>query len=419
MKRIIFIIFHMLFLTAVVKSEQKVISPLQFGLKNAKTGEERYWILYQTHKEAANNGYHIKYDGIDTIKIDIPHNAKNIPLVEQTDFGNTVIMVRNNSKNCTLFTLQSPIEKYDRTKGIINGEGDIDENESFIVILEDSVPWVKKRIGYDYSFKRKDIIFINEGVIEGTVISSYSNPESKPFLSRSFVNTSSKFIRNLSVVRDSLSTYKTFIIEIENQYNVIIKNIHIVTPSNNWFGDNAIRFNNCYKVRITNTTIDGTYSQKDKFGYGISLINVSDVKIRNLKANADWGVFGNNNINNITFTNCDINRFDVHCYGKDFYFDNCIFRNLYNQFSSMFETVSFTDCTFIDFVPVLFESSYNAYTKFNLNFKNCKIIASKNRCHLISGGIYAANTVDNREELRLQEYPNIFIDSLVIIMPKK
>lgn len=417
MNRLFLVIIYIVLQATPIQAKPQIISPTQFGLMEAATGEERYHVLYKTHSEAIKMGYNIVYKGIDTIKIDIPRDAKPIPLAEETDFGNTVIVVRNNSMNYTLFSMQNPIEKYDTRIEFIEGKKKIDETGTFLVLLEDSVPWVKNRKGYDYGFIRKDILYVNKGEVKGSVISSYRTTESKPLISRSFVSTSSKIIQNLSVLRDSESTYKTFVIKIENQYNVIINNISIKTPPNKWFGDMAIRLDNCYKVRVNNTSIEGTYSQKDKYGYGITLINVSDVVVDNLKANADWGIFGNNNVSNITLNNCDINRFDVHCYGKDIFIKKCVFRNLYNQFSSMYGTVSFTNCEFIDFVPVLFEPSYNAYTKFNLRFKNCKIVAGKKRCYLISGGNVDTNTDGSREELRKQEYPNLFIDGLEVTMP--
>ena len=409
----LFVLFS-LFFTVIIQAKPKEISPVQFGLLNASTDIERFWVLYRTHEEAVKNGYAIKYGGIDSIKIEIPQDAISIPLPYNTDFGNVVIVVRNNTKNITLFSMSNHIERYDTGIEAIEGKKKLSDKGRFLIIIEDSVPWVRNRIGYDYGFIRKDILYADEGNIEGALISSYKTEESRPIIFRCFVNESPKIVKNLTIIRDSLSSYKTFIVKIENQYNVNLCNISIKTPPNKWFGDLAIRLDNCYKVRINNTTIEGTYSKPDKYGYGITLINVSNVEINRLIAFADWGIFGNNNVSNIRLNNCDINRFDIHCYGKDVFLKNCKFSVFYNQFSSMYGTVYFKNCEFHNFVPVLIEPSYNAYTKFDLRFKNCIIYANKEKCYLISGGNFNSSASKSRKELQNKEFPNLYINGIRI-----
>lgn len=123
-------------------------------------------------------------------------------------------------------------------------------------------------------------------------------------------------------------------------------------------------------------------------------------------------------MNNTRLRDCDINRFDVHCYGKDIFFERSKFRNLYNQFSSMFGDVEFSNCEFYDFIPVLFETTYNAYTKFNLRFKRCKVFVSQNKNYLIAGGNLNDEITNERDELRNKEYPNLYVDGLTLEMPK-
>lgn len=390
---------------------------MQFGLERAKSGQERFWVIYNTHIAALQKGLNVDYGRIDTIQIEIPKNAETIPLPEHTNFGNAVIVVKNKTKNYTLFSLHNALENYTTNIDCIEKKRKVQEDGEFIVIIEDEKPWVENRRGYSYGHMRKDIVYVNNGKVNGSLVASYMTEESKPKFSRSFVTGSPKCIQNLTVIRDSLSTYKTFIFKIENQYNVKFNNLTIFTPPNIWYGDVAVKIDNCYKVHIENTTINGTYSEVDNYGYGISMNNVQDVSIKNLKARAEWGIFGNNNVNNVRLDDSDINRFDVHCYGKDVKFEKCTFRDLYNQFSSMYGTISFKNCRFIDFTPVLFESSYNAYTKFDLRFKNCTVEAGEKRRYLISGGGLNGDKTKNRKELSQQEYPNLYIDGLKVYMP--
>lgn len=102
---------------------------------------------------------------------------------------------------------------------------------------------------------------------------------------------------------------------------------------------------------------------------------------------------------------------------ETFFFEKCKFRDLYNQFSSIYGTISFNKCEFFDFTPVLFEPSYNAYTKFDLIFKNCIIHASRDKNFLISAGELKGDKTDERAELSKQKYPNVYINGLRIDLP--
>lgn len=46
--------------TSMPKSEHG-ISPYDYGLREAKTGEERYYALLRTHKTAVNSGNNVEY----------------------------------------------------------------------------------------------------------------------------------------------------------------------------------------------------------------------------------------------------------------------------------------------------------------------------------------------------------------------
>ena len=208
-----------------------------------------------------------------------------------------------------------------------------------------------------------------------------------------------------------------YFLKLTYQNNVHIKSIKLHTPVNKSNADKIISVSDSYNIRFSDILVDNTYSQKDSYGYGICLNNVSCVYFSKLEGNADWGIFGNNNVNEVHLSDCDINRFDIHCYGKDFYATNCKFRNLYNQFSYIYGTISYRNCEFLDFTPVLLERSYNAYTKFNLIISNCTIQASNDKNYLISAGDLNGGFTDQRKELKKQEFPNINIDGLLIKMP--
>ena len=104
--------------------------------------------------------------------------------------------------------------------------------------------------------------------------------------------------------------------------------------------------------------------------------------------------------------NCDFNRFDIHCYGRDVSFENCNFVDLYNQFSSVYGLISFKKCTFTNFRPVLIESSYNAYTAFDVKFEECVFNFDAEHYSVIDFSGFGKE-INSRPELREKCLPNV------------
>lgn len=398
---------------------EPVYNPVNKELLRARTGEERYWILYKMHKKAKEDGASIVYKGIDTLNLSIPYNALPIPLPHSVDFGGIVFNVINKSKDISLFELTNETKSIEIQKRVI----DIGNYKRYkqlkkgekLVLLKDENPWVKQRRGYQYGHMREDIVLLKDGIAENAPVSPYNNKQTFVVSKYCDVDSEEKVIKNVKLVRDKGCTSITSLITIINQYNVHVSDIEIYTPANSHLTkDRAIVVSNSYGITFEDIKIKGTYSKPDKSGYGISMNNVSNILFINLIGSGNWGIFGCNNVSTVTLSNCDINRFDIHCYGKDIYCENSTFRDLYNQFSSMNGSVVFKDCRFINFIPFLFETTYNAYTEFNLVFQNCKIWASKDRDYLVDARGLAGVEIDARPELRFQKYPRISIEDLTV-----
>lgn len=417
-KKQLLLFLILLLSTQYVHCKREKLSPISYGLRDCISDIQRYYVLQDLHNDAVRLRCDVDYSGIDSINIEIPRDAKSLPLGDFTDFGGVVLNVKNMTKRFQLFKMIDKVESLDMRwdqiqKGILPNDG-----KDYLLIIEDQEPWVKQRIGYKYGHTRRDVLLVKDGKAQNQVVSSYGTKVSRPKFSVSSLQKVSKMVKNLTLNRDTTSTFLTEILRIENQNDVEISNIIIHTPQSNMYGDAAIQICNCTNIKFNNIVIDGTYSQLKQYGYGISMNNVWNVSFQNLKANGNWGVFGNNNVNTVTMENSDINRFDIHCYGKDIRFKNCTFRNLYNQFSSVFGTVSFDNCTFLDFVPVLLESSYNAYTGFNLTFKDCKWKIRKDCNYLINVG-NPFDSDNERPELKEKCWPNLTIKQMTIIDPKE
>ena len=388
----------------------KNLTPLRYGLEAAKTDIERYEVLLHTHKAAIEQRCGVTYKGIKRIEIEIPNDAVPIPLSYNTNFAGVEIVVRNNHKRLSLFEYTQNLAPIIVSKEYL-AKGDFTQHKELcngkkMIIIEDQTPWVEKRSGYNYGATRKDVVLIEKGVAQNRPIATYNNEDSKPIVR--FCDAKGKFVfKNLIFTRSEDSRYVTNLINISNCNNVTVSNVTINTPQEtSLYADCCFEIANCANLYIKGVTVNGTYSKTDKFGYGFSLDNILNSRFTNLIAHGNWGVFGTNNMNHVVLENSDINRFDIHCYGRDVYCRNVIFRDLYNQFSSVFGEVAFTKCTFINFIPVLFESSYNAYTPFDLFWNDCTFYFTREKNYCVTV-FYAPTNYNKRSELKRKSLPNI------------
>ena len=415
------LLLPLILLIAPCNLSARSLSPFNYGYAQAKSGAERYEVLYKTHCEAVKRGMDVDYTGIERVDLVIPAAAKSIPLTIHTDFKNAVFHVVNKQKELFLFSMigkAEPLEidmsRLARSKQYLPELG----GRSVLLSIEDGNPWVENRKGYNYGATRRDVIVVKNGWMKNMPVMPYDNAASVPVCSWYHLDTTRKVFKNISFIRSDDSKYKTYLVKFEGQYNVFISNVDIKTPASGMNGDRAIKIVNCSKVRFQDVMIDGTYSQEKKYGYGIGMNNVYDVSFKRLTAHGSWGVFGNNNIQKVLLEDCDINRYDIHCYGRDVTCKNCTFRNLYNQFSSVYGTVRFTKCKFLDFIPVVIEYSYNAYTGFNLVFQDCffKVSERGGKNCIVSVG-YLDDEVNSRPELAEKCWPNVKINGMEIQLP--
>lgn len=169
-----------------VNAGNKDVSPLDFGLLQAKNGAERYNCLYQTHCVAIAAGVNVSYRGIDSLEIEIPKNAKSIPLTVNNDFCGMVLTVTNNSKTHFVFEMVQEAYEIDLPKEIIDigdfSSIDFLSKNRCILILEDKLPWVKQRRGYEYGAIRKDLLYVENGKARNSTISCYNNKSSDPIV---------------------------------------------------------------------------------------------------------------------------------------------------------------------------------------------------------------------------------------------
>lgn len=425
MKQILYHIVTLLFamnvscMAATPGNYKGSMSPLDFGLTTAKNDVERYQVLLKTHQAAVAAKVNVDYTGIDTIKIEIPVKPERIPLTRYNDFKGCVFVVTNKSKNCWLFNIE------EKGTPIVVGKKYIDSGNfltigslkrgRYLLLIEDKNPWVQNRKGYSYGHQRRDILLIENGKAKNSVVMPYDNEFSAPICSFIRLGMEPLIIKNIQIERDPGCTFLTHVAYISGFDNVQISNVKIHTPPSHLVDDRGIRIYNCTNVTLDNVHIDGTYSQKDHSGYGISLGNVWNFKATRLYGRGNWGIFGTNNVNTARIEDSKINRFDIHCYGKDVSFSHVDFYDRNNQFASVYGTIRFDQCTFTDFVPVINGGSYNAYVAHNVILDDCIFNAtpSKNSMFLMRNMGDGPNA---RHELSEKCWPNVCIKNLIVNM---
>lgn len=401
-----------------VKADELAFSPVDFGVLNATNGVERYYALLACHQQAILTGGRVTYKGIDSLYLEIPQSAGGIPLTENTDFCNVVLSVKNNAQDMYLFTMIKPLMSVLLTAKEVDSGVFINNamlsRGSYIISVKDKNPWVPERVGYGSSHIRRDILFVENGIAKNSVIMPYDNSQSRIECAFRKVTKKEKKFLNLHFFRIPESTHKTCLLRVVGENNLIVKNVSVHTPEDNvLYGDHIFLIEDCTNFILEDVIIEGTYSQSDKYGYAFGLNNVWNHKALRVTAMGKWGVYGNNNINTAFLEDCEVNRFDIHCYGKDVTCKNTIFRNLYNQFSSFYGNLVFKNCSFVLFVPVLLESSYSSYTHFNILFRDCYIKIDSQRPYLINAGKLKSNILA-RQEMRRVEWPNIKMQSVTI-----
>lgn len=396
------------------------ISPKDMGLENAKNDIERYWIIYNTHVEAARKNLLVDYSGIDSLKIELPPNAKSIRVEGSIDFKGLKLYIKNSSKNMFLFIMNNKKKNIVIPQEIVDGDDftSIPELRSgtYQLILSDKNAWVENREGHNYGHIRKDIRLIIDGKAQNKTVMPYGDKSNTEVLScYAEVDTTSKVLSNLTFIRSSDSENNTYFMRANYMDNVELRNMSFYTPEiDGRYADHIISINDCTNIIFRNVTIQGTYSQRRKYGYGISMDNVWNVRCYNLRGDAKWGVWGNNNVNTSYLKGCNLNRYDIHCYGRDITMEDCYIHDMGLSVASVYGEIIYRRCTLYHIEPVSIRADYNSYVPFDLKLADCKWYPTEKQNAIANMGRLDSKG-NKRSELERKCWPNISISNLEVI----
>lgn len=333
--------------------------------------------------------------------------------------------MKNDSKDIALFDLTRETKPIVVDKRLLDGKrfrsiSELRKGE-YILIIKDNNLWVDNRVGHNYGHTRKDILLIKNGRSLNKVIAPYNNSQSVPSCTFVEVSDTSCRVANFTLTRLSGSRCKTFCMKIQGVAHLQLESIVINTQDNNLSGDRAIHILDCADVTLKDITINNTYSQKNQFGYGISANNTWNLRLNNVKGTALWGVLGNNNLSDTYLSNCQLNRFDIHCYGKNVFFEDCIFdggsHGWYCGGSSIYGLIQYDRCSFVNCTPFAMGNSYKTAVGADVIFNDCVFNVTRKKHSIFRTRVLNEN-MNPRYGLSKKCLPNIEINNMTINVPK-
>ncbi len=402
-------------------------SPLHYGLDTATTGEARYWALYHAHRVAVAQNSTVDYRGVGNLDIAIPADAKTIPLPKTTDFRGITLTITCNEKDFTLFSLSGTPQEITLPQSMIDSSdfSSIPQLASGrkLLIVQDRNPWTKRAgKGFDYLCYRNDIICVEDGRALNKTVMPYGDTATTHAVCHVVEGNGSAtpyVVENLTVHRAAGNKYKAYVLRVAYCENVLLRHITIVTPRDKKkIADAAISLAHCANLQASHITIDGTYSQEHEYGYGIAMNNVLNSHFSHIVSrHCGWGLFGTNNVAQVTLDSCDVNRFDIHCYGRDVTLRRTRFSDVRVPYGSVYGHILYDSCTFYHSVPLYIRPRYNAHVPFDITMRNCTFVTAvaRQRNKILDMG-HLNPDVNPRPELATKCWPNVHIENMTVEM---
>ena len=414
-------------------------------------GQSVYQRLREIHASALAKGSdtRVVYPKGVSVRVVIPSDATPIPLTSYTDFGGCRFVVENTSVDrLFLFSMDSrsdlqDIETVDfellaRASRQVQVSGKVIDGGDFssvpalahghkLLYVYDRKEW-SKRDGR-LSIYRRDIIHIIDGKAQNHPIYPYSGADSLMCLYDE-VKVKEPSFKNLRFTRSEVSTKRTFLLKASGQMGLKVRNLSIETPKEDqmrplrpvYEDDQCLYIRNSVGTLLENVSISGSYSATKRHGYGLRLINLYDTSLRNVQADAPWGITCGFFLNWVTLDDCVVNRFDCHCYCSDFTYRRCTFQTDTSQYSSRncmcqiacaFGYMRFLQCRFVKARPLIIEHSYTgAFTGFELSYRDCIFDVHPTYYCLVEG-----LTFSEKESSRC--LPNLHMRNCTIRMPEE
>lgn len=395
------------------------LNPLMWGISD--DGVENYRSVYNAFVSANATKANLKWDGVSSLKLEIPDDAPSIPLTGRDDFGGVKITVTNKISRKVLFRLEKPLTAITVSSSLLTPD-----NRDFssvlglstgrkILVVKDANVWTVRN--GNTNFFRYDTLLLDKGQAFSSVISTYNNSYSSPECYYIDASLGTNYIKNLSIVRDDSSTYETLLFSIVGVSDIVFSGISVHTDNpNSISSDRVAHFGYCTNLRIEDYNVFGLYDNSGS-AYGLQITACSNIKITGFNARVDnWGVIGSNCVQNLLLDSSNINRLDVHCYGKNIQAIDCSFKDLYNAFEGCYGRLVFENCKYNNSIPIQYgNGSFNAWTPVDIFFNKCDFSLDRTSKNYLIDMALSTQVVDNtRPELATKCLPNITFEKCSI-----
>ena len=284
---------------------------------------------------------------------------------------------------------------------------------------------------------RTDILLVKDGVAVNRPIAPYDTMQSNPVVTYVDAHENQAYFKNITFIRTPGCCKVINLAYMARMNNVFVEKINVTTPVlPTLTNDQCLTFLKITNLTIKDVVINNTYSTATYHGYGLLLTCIWNLTLDNVQStNPQWGVLGCNDLNYVRLESCDLNRFDIHCYGRDVTCVDCNFRNensfpqplpevtqspptnhTYNRLSSFYGKLNYIRCTFDGFYPLLTDYTYNVHSGFDIYIENCSIkIYFTANAFLFRMGFWAT-PLNHRPEHVKRGWPNVFINGLNIMV---
>lgn len=400
------------------------LSPIMFGLNSTNDKDSNvynYKSIFYTYKNANKLECNVKWEDVNKVEMEIPNGFPYITLTQNNDFCNTSFIVTNKSHKECIFKLEKSNDfvQIDIDKTTLGGSDYSQytyfDNGTYLLSIYDQNIWTHRTDSADDSdFYRKDLIVIKDNTALNLPCFTYNTESSLPYCKYRKISENRFTFKNINITCKDCQ-YVTNILVISGILDIDIDNVKIEIADNNQDLSHGVLFSflDCANLNISNTSVYGTYDNYG-FAYGFHLQNCTNINIDNLTTiNKNWGVFGTQCLNNVKVSNSNINRFDIHCYGKDITINNCSFKHKYNSISGIFGNVVYNNCQFEYQVPLVYDNSYHVFSPFNLILNNCTFVLN-NKDFCVFSMSSSDVTIYDRDEIKEFCLPNICINNLYI-----
>lgn len=373
--------------------------------------------------------------------------ANSIRLGPNTNFNNFTFRINISSSTPPLqpFVFFSLFTWYGRSEGNPQPElkgRDVDMGDfrnypelnsgTYLLTLRDRTPWTIRNLSdVESNFFRKDVILIKNGVAQNRPIAPYDTMATNlEWNSFALYQTGQRLVKNVTLERNRGCVQNIILLKVIHEDDVLIENVTIASYGNAAqviTGDCAFQVMDSTNIKFNHIMINHVFSSENAYGYGINLDNVWNVEVADLQlpyptGTPVWGIFGNNNVNTLKLADCHLNRFDIHCYGRDVICEGCTFeaannstKHNINRLSSFFGEIRFKGCTFTNFLPLRIDPDFNAYTGFDIYFEDgCVLTYRPSQNYLVEMWYLRDDEINHRPELRQKCWPNIYIDDLSV-----